>query len=229
MISKKQCAANNRINFVFVLRGVIKLKRNILVVTLTLFLATFFFGCKNEHEVESKTEDKYGYTGTWIGKTSPNSFTIVDMFRKDEREKPYMYDLLVFTYSLSLRPGEQIHNGKNALQWTSIMDLVREAEAREDGSLFVYGGFAGGDNRGIRNTAGGQIMRLDGNKLIISQDGITDSVVFEREDDYDDLLDSVDDLKEEISSEIRKAIRTRYPDAELAIVDNSEKPHAVIK
>lgn len=207
------------------------MKRNILGATLILFIALFCFGCgKNEHEIEASIEDKYDYTGTWVGKTGVNSFSIINIYRKDEREKPYMYDVWIFACGLTLSPGAQLNSGKNNLQWVSFTD-VHEAEASGDGSLFMFGGTALGSSGSSWTTDGRQTMSRDGKNLIVSLNSgdVTDSIVFKREDDYDDLLETVDDLKDDIASSVKKTLRNDYPNAELVIVDKSERPLPIIK
>lgn len=197
------------------------MKHNILGVTLILLITLFLFGCgKNEHEIEATIEDEYDYIGTWIGQVDATSFLVINIVRSNAKEKPpYVYTVMTFGYGLKLG-GE--NNGKITLVWCSnSLPDIREAETKPDEALWFFGGFS---NLGIQNN----IARRKGKKLILSSENDTNPIEFSREDDYADLLDTIDELKENISANVKKAIRADYPNGEINIIDSSNPPNVVI-
>lgn len=71
-------------------------------------------------------------------------------------------------------------------------------------------------------------MRHDGKKLLLVNDK-NETVKFVREDDYDDLIDEFCELKEKVEKDITKTLRSRYPNAKIKIIDNSQMPPVVVK
>ena len=210
-----------------------RLKQNILCVTLILLIAIFCFGCgKNEHEIEPDLEDKYGYSGTWFGQVSQNSFMIFNILPKKELKESYFsksaftYDMVNFVYVLS--SSGEINDREIILAWQIVMD-ERQADFKKDTeTLFIYGGISAGPGLGFENTSGWGHMKRDGKKLLLANDK-NETIKFVQEDDYDDLLDEVDELKEKIEEDIKKALRSHYPNAKIKIVNNFKPPAFVIK
>ena len=96
-------------------------------LTMFILLVTLIcFGCgNNEHEIELETDDKYDYSGTWIGQTSPTSFLILNICRANEAESPYKYALVNAFYYLKIQwnPSERLIS----LSWEIAPD-IRDAE-----------------------------------------------------------------------------------------------------
>lgn len=201
---------------------------------LTILLLTFFcFGCgKNEHEIEPDIEDKYGYSGTWFGQVDVNTILVFNILPKEEPRKSYFskaaftYDMVNFFYMLSSKGT--LNDQEITLTWEMAID-ERQADARrDDGTLAVFGGGTFSSNFGFKNTGGWGHMRHDGKKLLLVNDK-NETVKFVREDDYDDLIDEFCELKEKVEKDITKTLRSRYPNAKIKIIDNSQMPPVVVK
>lgn len=199
---------------------------------LTVFIllsALVCFGCgKNEHEIEMDIDDKYGYAGTWLGQTSPISFFVLNIGRANESESPYRYDMVNVFYYLNVKgtPSENLVT----VTWEVLPD-VRGAEVfknREELTLET-GLTVGGNGFGMRDTnMKWRQMRLDGKYLVPVSDKAND-IKFSREDDYDDFVEEVNDLKKKIYDDFKEEVQSRFPNAKVNLIDNTNLPTKVLK
>ncbi|MBR0288681.1 MAG: hypothetical protein IJQ82_06860 [Selenomonadaceae bacterium] len=194
-----------------------------------LLIALVCFGCgKNEHEVELDMDDEYGYSGTWIGQTSPTSFLILNITREGSPTS-YKYFMVNLFYYLKVHgtPNEKLVT----VSWELAAD-TRGAEVRKNHEdLILETGLTVGKNGfGARNTdLFFRRMRRDGKKLFFVDDKEQNLAKMVLEDDYDDLLDEVADLKKKIYEDLKKDVQSRYPDAHVSIIDNAKPPNMVLK
>ena len=199
------------------------------LTALILLVAPVCFGCgKNEHKVELDMDDEYGYSGTWIGQTSPTSFLILNITREGSPTS-YKYFMVNLFYYLKVHgtPNEKLVT----VSWELAAD-TRGAEVRKNHEdLILETGLTVGKNGfGARNTdLFFRKMRRDGKKLFFIDDKNKDIAKMVLEDDYDDLLDEVADLKKKIYEDLKKDVQSRYPDAHVSIIDNAKPPNMVIK
>ena len=199
-------------------------------LTMFILLVTLIcFGCgKNEHEVELDMDDKYGYAGTWIGQTSPTSFFVLNITREGSPTS-YKYFMVNLIYLLKVKgtPNERLVT----LSWELALD-TRGAEVRKNQEELTLetGLTVGRSGFGARNTdLFFRKMRRDGKKLFFIDDKNKDIAKMVLEDDYDDLLDEVADLKKKIYEDLKKDIQSRYPDVRVTVVDNAKPPNIVLK
>ena len=196
------------------------------LTTLILLIAIFCFGCgKNEHETEMEIDDKYGYAGTWIGQSPNFSFMIFNITRESKSESPYSYLLVNLVYFLEIKgtPNEQLVTAS----WEMATDFRGAVVLDNQDDLILDNGLTLGD--GVSDTSMlWRQMRHDGNNLVFVSDTNKD-FKFSREDDYDDLLDEIADLKKRIFSDFKKEMNRRFPNARVNIIDNAKPPNKLLK
>lgn len=134
---------------------------------------------------------------------------------------------LIYLLKVKGTPNERLVT----LSWELAID-TRGAEVRKNQEELTLetGLTVGRSGFGTRNTdLFFRKMRRDGKKLFFFDDKNKDIAKMVLEDDYDDLLDEVADLKKKIYEDLKKDIQSRYPDVRVTVVDNAKPPNMVLK